>query len=768
MSLRLFLLAISSAAGIAIASSSSILLLPFIFFLLVYCLFQRRIQLFFLCMIFVLLFFFYYTFIDQSNTSHYQEGSVQTEATLIDIPKLDGDRFSVNIETKNGEALSAVYYLKKQPEITKLEDLKPGTVCRLKGELKPPKHATVPGAFDYKKYLHNKKIHWIYEVDSIENCQITGKFPLKKIRKAGLDFIKENVPEDSAGIVQALIFGDQQNIDPEVIEAYQQLGIIHILAISGLHVGILTAALYYILLRIGITRESAKLLLIAILPLYAILTGAAPSVLRAVFMTMGYLFFSLIKVRLKTADALCLVFLWLLLMDPYQLFQVGFQLSFTVTFFLLLSKSIIMQIVSRLGQLMIVSVIAQLGSMPILFYHFQTVSLLGLLMNSLFVPFYTLLILPFAFINFFLMIVFPALGVFFFRWLDVLLQWSHQMALAMAAADPLQIIAVKPGSIQLLLYVLSSVFFLYNLETSGRCKASVVSSLPFVAAVVIHLLTPSVIAKGEVVMLDIGQGDSMFISAPRSNGNVMIDTGGIVSFPQEEWRKRKSQFSIGKNILIPFLTAKGIRQLDALVLTHADQDHVGEVEVLIAQKKIKKLIVPIGYIREKSDESLIALAMKNGIPVEAVQSGDVIKIKDLAFQVLAPEKIDKESKNNSSLVLRFESGDISWLLTGDLEKEGELGLLKKYPLLKADILKVSHHGSNGSTSSEFIKQLRPKAAFISAGENNRYQHPHQEVLDILADFRVRTYRTDIHGSIQYVYDNKKGTIRLHPPYDKVP
>lgn len=767
MSLRLFLLAISSAAGIAL-SSSWILLIPFTICLFVYCLYQRRIQLFLVCFLVVIFFFFYYKIIDESNVSRYEKGSFQTEAVLIDLPKLDGDRFAVNIETKERETLSAVYYLKEQSEIEQLESLVPGTTCRLNGELKPPKNATVPGTFNYKEYLHQKRIHWIYDVDTIENCRRTGQFPLKKIRKAGLDFIKENVPETSAGIVQALIFGDQQHIDPEVIDAYQQLGIIHILAISGLHVGFLTAAVYHLLLRFGMTRESAKLLLIVILPIYAIITGASPSVVRAVCMAIGYLIFSLISVRLKTVDALCLVFLGLLLIDPYQLFHIGFQLSFAVTFFLLLSNSIFSQFTNWFGRFLIVTMIAQLGSLPLLLYHFQTVSLLSFVMNILFVPFYTLFVLPLAFFNFILLIAFPALGAFFFQWFDVLLQWSNQLALTMAAIDPVQIIAMKPGLLQLLFYVLTIVFFLFKLETPGSAKASIIASLPLFAAVAIHLLTPSFIAKGEVTMLDIGQGDSMFIAAPHSNGNVLVDTGGTVLFPQEEWRKRKSMFSIGENILIPFLNSKGIRQLDALILTHADQDHIGEADVLIREKKIKKLIVPIGFSREKDDESVILQALEKGIPVEAVQRGDVIKIKDLTFQVAAPEKIDQDSKNNSSLVLWFQTNHLSWLLTGDLEKQGELELLEKYPSLKADILKVGHHGSKGSSGSEFIERLRPKSAFISAGENNRYQHPHQEVLDILADFHVRTFRTDKQGSIQYVYDNKKGTLQLNPPYDKVP
>jgi competence protein ComEC len=421
----MFLPAISSAAGIACASSSYLLIPPFLISIFFYCSYHRSRRLFLSCIFFFLLFFFYFEISDYLNITHYKAGTIQTEAVIYDIPKLDGDRLSVFVETKEGEILSAVYYLKKQPEIEMLSKINPGTVCRVKGELKQPKNATVPGTFHYKNYLYQKKIHWIYQVDAIENCRATGNMQLKKIRKAGLDRIKESVPKKSAGIVQALLFGEQENLDPEIEEAYQQLGIIHILAISGLHVAILAAAIYFFLLRLGITRESAKLILIAALPFYALITGATPSVLRAVLMTMGYLLFSLIHIRLKKADVLCLVFLGLLLFDPYLLFQAGFQLSFAVTFFILLSKSIFQQYTSRLGQLMIVSLIAQFGSLPILLYHFQTVSLLSCLTNLLFVPFYTFLVLPFAFINFLFVIALPPLGGFLFQWFDLLIRWSH-------------------------------------------------------------------------------------------------------------------------------------------------------------------------------------------------------------------------------------------------------------------------------------------------------------------------------------------------------
>lgn len=153
--------------------------------------------------------------------------------------------------------------------------------------------------------------------------------------------------------------------------------------------------------------------------------------------------------------------------------------------------------------------------------------------------------------------------------------------------------------------------------------------------------------------------------------------------------------------------------------------------------------------------------------MNVAKRGDILHIGNLEFYVLSPKEADKNSKNNGSLVLWMKAGGFSWLLTGDLEKEGEKEMMEVYPNLKADILKVGHHGSKGSTGEELIKQIEPKTALISAGEHNRYGHPHGEVLDILNRHDVKVFRTDRHGSIQHLFRGGNGTFLLHPPYDKV-
>ncbi|MGN9864577.1 DNA internalization-related competence protein ComEC/Rec2 [Bacillus swezeyi] len=761
--------AISAAAGIAFAQSSSFISLSvFLCLLLIFCLFKKQFLLFMICTMLCGFYFIYYLIVDNLNATIYQEGAFQTNAAVQDIPRMDGERLTFIAETSAGESLKAGYIIKSPEEKSMLKALESGSKCFLKGELKTPKRATVPGTFDDKEYLRTKGIHWNFTVQSVESCKPGGGLSsfLLKIRKSGLDFIEDSMPETSAGIVRALAFGDRFLIEQEVLDGYQSLGIIHLLAISGLHVGILSAAVFYILLRLGITREGAKWVLIIGLPAAAVLSGGAPSVLRAAFMTEIYLISSLFTKRLKSAEVLGIACLGLLLYKPYMLFQAGFQLSFAASFVFILSKEILAKQRNRIGQLLLASFLAQLGSLPILLFHFQEFSFLSVLMNLFFVPFYVCIVMPLSFASLLALLLVRPVGGAAAGMLDMLLGWSHMAVKIVSSADMFTFTAVKPDSMQLLFYLGSICMLLISMEKALSFRRLVIPSCLFAAVLLFHAVIPHLTQGGEVTMLDVGQGDSMYVSAPGQNGTVLIDTGGIVSFKKEPWRERRKTFSLGDSVLLPFLNSKGIKKLDALILTHADQDHVGEAEFLMKKHKVKQLIVPKGYAAEPADKELLRLALKRGVDVKVAKRGDRLNIGELEFYVLSPETADG-SKNNSSLVLWMKMGGLSWLLTGDLEKEGEREIVEAFPHLKADVLKVGHHGSKGSTGEELIEQIEPETSLISAGENNRYRHPNKEVLDILNRHHVKVFRTDRDGAIQYLFRRGNGTFCLHPPYDKV-
>ncbi|BEV36940.1 DNA internalization-related competence protein ComEC/Rec2 [Bacillus stercoris] len=712
------------------------------------------------------MFFVLYAVTDSQNVSSYRQGTYHFKAVIDTIPKIDGDRMSMIVKTPDKEKWAAAYRIQSAHEKEQLLYIEPGMSCELTGTLEEPNHATVPGAFDYNEYLYRQHIHWNYSVTSIQNCSEPEnfKYKVRNLRKHIISFTNSLLPPDSAGIVQALTVGDRFYVEDEVLTAYQKLGVVHLLAISGLHVGILTAGLFFIMIRVGITREKASILLLLFLPLYVMLTGAAPSVLRAALMSGVYLAGSLVKWRVRSATAICLSYIALLLFNPYHLFEAGFQLSFAVSFSLILSSSIFQQVKTSLGQLAIVSFIAQLGSLPILLYHFHQFSIISIPMNMLLVPFYTFCILPGAVAGVLLLSLSASFGRLFFSWFDFLISWTNKLITKIADIDVFTLIIARPAPVLLFLFTVTIILLLMSIEKRSFSQLMVTSGI---CCSVLFLLfaSPRLSPEGEVDMIDIGQGDSMYVGAPHQRGHVLIDTGGTLSYSSEPWREKQHPFSLGEKVLIPFLTAKGINQLDALILTHADQDHIGEAETLLKHHKVKRLVIPKGFVSEPKDEKVLQAAKEEGVAIEEVKRGDVLQIKDLQFHVLSPEAPDPASKNNSSLVLWMEMGGMSWILTGDLEKEGEQEVMKVFPNIKADVLKVGHHGSKGSTGEEFIKQLQPKTAIISAGKNNRYHHPHQEVMQILQRHSIRVLRTDQNGTIQYRYQNRVGTFSVYPPYD---
>ncbi|AXF33848.1 MULTISPECIES: DNA internalization-related competence protein ComEC/Rec2 [Bacillus] len=757
--------AASATAGITAAAYFPAIFL-FILFLLIILIKTRHAFLIIVCFFSFILFFVLYAVTDSQNVSSYRQGTYQFKAVIDTIPKIDGDRMSMVVKTPDKEKWAAAYRILSAGEKEQLLYIEPGMSCELTGTLEEPNHATVPGAFDYNEYLYRQHIHWNYSVTSIQNCSEPENFKYKvlSLRKHTISFTNSLLPPDSAGIVQALTVGDRFYVEDEVLTAYQKLGVVHLLAISGLHVGILTAGLFYIMIRLGITREKASILLLLFLPLYVMLTGAAPSVLRAALMSGVYLAGSLVKWRVHSATAICLSYIVLLLFNPYHLFEAGFQLSFAVSFSLILSSSIFQQVKTSLGQLTIVSLIAQLGSLPILLYHFHQFSIISVPMNMLMVPFYTFCILPGAVAGVLLLSLSASFGRLFFSWFDLLISWTNRLITNIADVDVFTIMIAHPAPVLLFLFTVAIILLLMAIEKRSLSQLMITGGICCTVMFLLFIY-PCLSSEGEVDMIDIGQGDSMFVGAPHQRGRVLIDTGGTLSYSSEPWREKQHPFSLGEKVLIPFLTAKGIKQLDALILTHADQDHIGEAETLLKHHKVKRLVIPKGFVSEPKDEKVLQTAREEGVTIEEVKRGDVLQIKDLQFHVLSPETPDPASKNNSSLVLWMETGVLSWILTGDLEKEGEQEVMDVFPNIKADVLKVGHHGSKGSTGEEFIQQLQPKTAIISAGKNNRYHHPHQKVLQLLQRHSIRVLRTDQNGTIQYRYKNRVGTFSVYPPYD---
>lgn len=717
----------------------------------------------------VFLFFSLYTyFVEKNNKTNLIAGEYHSKAILDSSFLIDGDLFRGTLIDKSGEKLVFTYYMKTYEEKIQIEKFKPGQTCHFSGELEQLKLPTMPNAFNYKQYLYDKKIHWRLKISSISACSessLNMMTFLQTIRKNGLLFIEKHYPQSSGGIVQALIFGERSLIADEVETAYEELGIVHLLAISGLHVGLLVGGLYYIFIRVGITHNKARVIFIVLLPAYIVLCGGAPSVMRASIMVIVYFVFKSVRWNIRSVDIISSAYIFMLILNPYELFHIGFQLSYVVSFTLIASSSIISSFHSWFMRSALIAILSQLGAAPILLFHFYEISVLSLPMNLLFVPFYSFFVLPAAIITVCLQSInMGELCIFF---LDGIIEFSHELVKFVSSFTLFTLTLGKPSTVQVFLYVFSLLLFFVQFEKAKHIKDKFYSFFIIIIVFSIQFFTPFFTPYGKVMVIDVGQGDSLFIQQPFKKGSYLIDTGGRLSFNEKgEWAKRNKNFSFVKDVTIPYLKSIAVTEIDSLFLTHGDTDHVGEVSTLLDEIKVKEIIIPIGFIRGELEKEIINKAMKKKIKLTVVKAGDYIKKGRLSFYVLSPHKLT-ESKNDDSLVLYSKIGGISWLFTGDLEHHGEAEIIKQYNLLKIDVLKVGHHGSKGSTSDEFLNKLDPSIAIVSAGYKNRYNHPHQEVVEKLEERNIPLLRTDIQGAILYEYRRGTGTFLLHPPYDIV-
>ncbi|MBO0959433.1 DNA internalization-related competence protein ComEC/Rec2 [Neobacillus sp. MM2021_6] len=685
-------------------------------------------------------------------------------------PKIDGDLLQVQaVEKQFQEKLLIRYQMKSEKE---KEFLKNKSffrcVCRVSGTMEKPAIAKNPNGFNYRSYLSSKEIYWILEMNEnpLQSCSPLKSSPImliKQLRFSGVRFLEEHFPPEIASLSAALIFGDRNMLDPELLGDYQKTGIVHLLAISGLHVSLLIGMVFYMGIRCGLTRQFMTNFLLVLLPVYVILTGGSSSVIRAALMIFLVLITIKWKRRLKLLplDAISLALIVCLFITPLVIFDVGFQLSFSVSYAIILSAPHILTGYQGNGvRMLITSVTAQLAALPLLLYHYFEISMIGILANLLYIPLFSFVYLPGLYVLFFFQLLFrhtPQILIGLF--LKIIHLFNYLIG-TLADFPLAHFIPGKPHLIILIIYLFLIFAVFYNWE------AGVYSKKLFLLAAILFTVQPFwnwVNPYGEVTMIDVGQGDSILIHLPHGKGNYLIDTGGTISFAEEKWRKRSKPFEVGRDVVLPYLKGKGITQIDKLILTHGDMDHIGGALSILTELKVKQILMPSMTEPSTTELAIIKEARKQGIPVFKVSVGDQWKENKSEFFVLSPEKNFTGERNSGSIAFVARLGGVRWFFGGDLDQEGEEKIIKKYPHLTIDVLKAGHHGSKTSSSEIFIKHIKPKVALISAGENNRFGHPHQEVLDLLKETNSIIFRTDQQGAITYRFYHGKGTFSTYLP-----
>jgi len=645
-----------------------------------------------------------------------------------------------------------------------------GREVTISGKLNMPSGERNPGGFDYRDYLARSGVSATIfsKSERVKTGEISkGNFLVKagiSIRDKIVKTVEKCLPEQHAGLLSAMLVGYREGLSKETEEEFSDAGISHIIAVSGTHVVFIMAPLTLIFKKIQLNEKVADIIIILILIMFVFITGFQASVLRAVIMGIVMLIGRIIRRETDVYTSMSFAALILLLYNPYILFDIGFQLSFAATLSLVLFYKSVSDIMKRfmeriklshipdiLTDNLAITLAAQVGVLPITILYFNKISTFSVTTNLLVVPLLqTITILGF------IMVIISAISLFLFQLMAnincILLSFILYVT-KVNSSLPFSVVRVAtPPFLFIVIYYLA-VFLLLLYRPVLRKVRPVHYVAVFtvvIISIVICVFSP---ARLKVVFIDVGQGDSALIRT-YSGKTVLIDGGGSSGGV-------RSETNIGDSVVIPFLLDCGITKIDLVVATHGHSDHIEGLEPVIKSLDVRSLAIP-KYDHKDEFSKILAEAKKKSIPVVRLESGNNIRLDDRTYlKVLNPDRDYTKhdlSLNNTSLVIKLHYENVSFLFTGDIEKEIEDYMVGKGIDLKADLLKVAHHGSDTSSTVEFIKEVNPKAAVISVGKNN-FGHPSPEILKAFRDLGIPVFRTDESGAIIVFSDGKKIWIR---------
>jgi len=658
-----------------------------------------------------------------------------------------------------------------------------GDTVRFLGRLKAPHNFGNPGEFDYVRWLHIRGIEALGSVRSprwIIRLRRAGPGVLAasdRARKGINGFISASGAANPV-ILKALVTGDKSGLSPNIRSAFSRAGVAHVLAISGLHVGIVAFFTYSIIifflklcpfltLRVNVKKTA---LIMSLFPVvgYGFMAGFSRPTERAVIMAAALIVAVILERGKSYYNTLALAAMIILVIAPASIYEASFQLSFLAVFFILYISPLLLDFFSRPEQealkpaapvesilaarcraalswskrraldLLVVTIAASLGTWPLVAYYFNHVSTVGILTNLIILPITTVLVEAL-----FLSAVFIPISA-------TLARWGFHIAGAVAGLQ-LAIIKAFAGmgfsSIHLSRPAPLEVFFIYVLILSifGLKRARFFRfTLPISAVILITLFALPYVERGRghrlrVTFISVGQGDASLIEFPK--GSVMLIDGG-------GFRGGDNGFDTGKNIIAPLLRYKKIGHVNYMVLSHAQQDHMGGLGYVADN-------FPVGKFWWNGRGDLRGLGetlVRKGIPlIRLGMERKTFLIDGVRVGVLPLYTHSETGLNDSSLALRLTYGARSFLFTGDMEAPAE-GFLSTLKNIRANVLKAPHHGSDTSSTTGFLRAVRPDVVVISVGRWNRFGFPARQSLDHYAAAGARVLRTDRDGAVEVSTD----------------
>lgn len=640
-----------------------------------------------------------------------------------------------------------------------------GQTILIKGKLECFDFQRNPGGFNEKLYMNTRNIDYKMFAEVLNKGKIINSFDsyIYKLHQKFKNIYENILPIKEASILEAMLLGDKQNLDNSIKDIYRKSGISHILAISGLHISIISAIITLILDSIKFNKRLSSFILLTILTLYCIFTGMSVSTTRAVIMIGIVLIGNIIYYQPDIYTSVGTAALILLIYQPLYLYDIGFQLSFGAVISIVLLSPVLdrLYFIPKPIKLYLISTLAaSLGTYPIIAYHFNTISLIGILVNILVLPLSSILVC-FGIISTIIGMVWLNASKFLCGIVYYILIFYENVCTIAADLPFSEIVTGQPNIALIFIYYLTILIIVYYYYTPKQKRESFKKYFIYFQLFLI-LVSAIIIFKPknlEIVYLDVGQGDSIAIHTSK-NKNILIDGGGNIF-------KQLNEENTGTQIVLPYLKYKAINSLDCVFISHPDGDHIIGIIELLDYIKINQIF--IADINNKNDllEILESKANKYSVPIKRLSKGDRLKIDGLTFEILYPSKnIVSENYNNSSLVLYMDYNNSKFLFTGDIEKEGESEIVNNYTKLNTDILKVPHHGSKTSSTQNFIDIVKPKVAIISSSKNNYYGHPHKEVVDRYKNIDSKIYNTAYDGAISIKVKSNKLIISTMQENDK--
>ncbi|HSA07356.1 MAG TPA: DNA internalization-related competence protein ComEC/Rec2 [Candidatus Gastranaerophilales bacterium] len=649
-----------------------------------------------------------------------------------------------------------IVYIKDKER--KFKEIKIGNLLELHGSVNPPFHATNPGQFDYGKYLNHKGIFTMTFVKD-NNYKIledsnSGKWhfinSLNAIKEKITSIHAKNLESPNLELLGGMVFGGCASPTPKnVEEAFIKSGLLHLLAASGLNVGIIFGIWFFLASKLGMPYKPKIITGMLLVAFYSLLTGLPPSVTRAALMMEFILFAKLIDRTSDNAILLIIICALMLLVDPLMINNVGFQLSFVVTLGLLMFIPLLVEeakpIPEFLSGAFFVPFIAQLFAAPLQIYHFNNFAIYALLANITVLPFVG--IISFAgFIGSIFGLI-PVIGekICFISdkiaepFLFLLLFISEYTATLPEAIQYLP--KIEPIGIMLFYLLFLSLFI--SIKNKFSVKKCNIASLIIVLILFVFLFKGNLNKNLEFIFFDVGQGDSILIKTPQ-NKYILVDTGP------------NGDYSPANTAIVPYLRDKGIKTLDILLLTHPDFDHTGGAVNILKNIKTEKIYTNGVVNKTKTYRILQKYFQQNNLKPDVLVDGDEINLDStLKITVIRPDNINIKDDNEDSLMLYIVYKNFSALLMADCEANS-LKLLKKHIKKPVDLLKVGHHGSYNSVNNNFMEYIKPEISIISVGERGyAMKLPNHKVIKLLEKFNSVVLRTDRDFAIKISTDGQK-------------